>query len=53
MEIVETPLNDKARFLSPDNPSHVLTWVVFANDVREGLPFSFVGTYRFERGRGG
>lgn len=48
-EIVETPLSDKARSFSPDDPSHALTRVVFARDVREELPFSFVGIFRFER----
>lgn len=48
-EIVETPLGDKAGAIAADDPSHALTRVVFARDVREEFPFSFVGIYRFER----
>ena len=48
-EIVETPLSDKAKTIAADDPSHTLTRVVFARDMREKLPFFFVGIFRFER----
>lgn len=48
-EIVETPLSDKAKTIAADDPTHDLTRVVFARDVREKLPFFFAGIFRFER----
>ena len=48
-EIVETPLSDKAKEIAADDPSHNLTRIVFARDVREELPFFFAGIFRFER----